>query len=353
MHNKILYQDYENIEKNNFQKKIKNNKPKKNKKKIFFIVSFLALFAIFYFLTLSPGKIKTDSIIEVSKGDSLYSLSKKLKDRELIKSQNLFKIISKIKKIDKNIHTGKYVIKPDDSIFDIIEKIKNNEVLDESINFTIFEGWPNYKIAESLEKKLSKMENNNFSKSKFLELAKEKEGFLWPDTYKINPDWSEEKIVKVFNDNYKKKIKKYLPFFKKDLEKKGKTEKEIITMASIVEAEAGNVAQNEKKMVAGILWNRIKIKMPLQADAVFSYIKQEHIDKVLYKNLKVDSEYNVYKNIGLPLGPIGNPGLAAIRGALYPKETDYLFYLTDDKLKFHYAISYRQHLINIKKYLKK
>ncbi len=335
-----------------FLQQEKKVKKKKFFPKIFFYLSILLFFlgSFFYYLTLPTGQNNNDVVVQVKKGDNANILAQKLKNKGLIKSEIVFKIVLKLKGVAGKIHVGKYNVTPDDTIFDIVKKIENNEIIDESIKFTIFPGWPNYKIAESLDK-IMKKNNIEFSKEEFLEKAKDKEGFLYPDTYSIDKESNIDQIIDQFYQNYKNKTRKYILNFKEYLENINKTEKEAIIMASIVEAEAGNVSMKEKRMVAGILWHRLEIGMPLQADAVFSYIKQKPIPKVLNEDLKVESEYNVYKKKGLPPGPIGNPALSSIRAALTPEESNYLYYLTDKKLKFHYAITYQKHLENQKKYI--
>ena len=113
-----------------------------------------------------------------------------------------------------------------------------------------------------------------------------------------------------------------------DIARSGKTERDIIIMASIIEGEANGVS--DRALISGILWRRIGIGMPLQADAA----------------------PETYKSTGLPKNPIGNPGIAAIRAAISPEKTSYLFYLHDKKGVIHYARTYSEHLRNISKYLK-
>ena len=110
--------------------------------------------------------------------------------------------------------------------------------------------------------------------------------------------------------------------------KTGKTEKEIITMASLIEGEAkGNI---DRGFISGILWKRLSMNMPLQVDVALE----------------------TYKTKGLPKNPIGNPGLEAIKAAIYPKDSAYLYYLHDKKGNIHYAKNFLEHQVNIRKYLK-
>ena len=115
-------------------------------------------------------------------------------------------------------------------------------------------------------------------------------------------------------------------------------------MASILEKEARKL--ETRKVIAGILWKRIEIGMPLQVDAVFGYIHATSTYSPTFEDLEVDSPYNTYTNRGLPPGPIGNPGLESIRAALEPTKTPYLYYLTGKDGFMYYAKTFDQHVAN-------
>ena len=121
-------------------------------------------------------------------------------------------------------------------------------------------------------------------------------------------------------------------------------------MASILEKEVPKT--EDRKIVAGILWKRIKIGIPLQVDAVFPYITQRKNKIITRDDLKIDSPYNTYLNKGLPPGPISNPSLDAIISAVSPKETKYLFYISDKKGVTRFASTLEKHNNNINKYLR-
>jgi len=107
---------------------------------------------------------------------------------------------------------------------------------------------------------------------------------------------------------------------------------------------------DDRKIVSGILWKRLELGMALQVDAVFPYITGKQ--KVLLEDLKIDSLYNTYLHKGLPPGPISNPGLDAIDAARNPKESPYLYYLSGNDGKTHFAKTFSEHLRNKEKYLK-
>jgi len=179
------------------------------------------------------------------------------------------------------------------------------------------------------------------------------EGYLFPDTYRLFASSTPEEIIIKMLSNFDKKL---TPEMRADIKASGKTIHEIITMASIIEKEAPIYAQTDSeaaKIISGIFWNRIKIGMGLQSDASLSYIYNDNKPIHSGEELEVDSLYNTYKYRGLPPGPIANPGLIAIKAAIYPSETNYYYFLTTlDGSAIYYAKTYEEHLRNKYKYLK-
>jgi len=133
------------------------------------------------------------------------------------------------------------------------------------------------------------------------------------------------------------------------IEKSKKSLKDVIIMASILEKEGNSFESN--KIIAGILWKRIEIGMPLQVDAVFPYIIGKNTYELTLEDLKVDSKYNTYLHKGLPPGPISNPGIYSILATLEPIKTDNLYYLSDKNGTMHYATNFEQHKKNKELYL--
>ena len=135
----------------------------------------------------------------------------------------------------------------------------------------------------------------------------------------------------------------------RDIVASGHTLSDIVIVASLIEKEARTIAN--KRIVAGILWNRLALGMPLQVDAVFGYIFNRDTYSPSFEDLKVDSPYNTYTHTGLPPGPISNPGFDSIDATLHPTKTDYLYYLTGSDNLMHYATTYAGHQTNQRTYL--
>jgi len=168
---------------------------------------------------------------------------------------------------------------------------------------------------------------------------------MFPDTYFFHPGQSTETILSVFDNNFRTKMFGV----QKQLAASGHTLDELVVMASILEKEASKT--KDRQMIAGVLWHRIDIGMPLQVDAVFPYIIGKNTFELTTDDLKFDSPYNTYKYKGLPPGPIDNPGLDSIVAAATPIKTKYIYFLSDKNGIFHYATTYAQHMAYRKQYL--
>ncbi len=172
------------------------------------------------------------------------------------------------------------------------------------------------------------------------------EGYLFPATYTISKDASEEAVLKQMLD-------KFNSIFTEEMKNKA-TElnmsvHEIITLASIVEREAAN--DSERDIVASVFYNRLNSKTYpyLESCATVQYILKERKAVLTNEDTKIDSPYNTYKNLGLPAGPIASPGLESIKATLYPASTDYLFFVLGNDGKHVFSKSYSQHLAAISK----
>lgn len=155
------------------------------------------------------------------------------------------------------------------------------------------------------------------------------EGYLYPDTYNIYKNAKPEELIQKMLDNFEKKYTEA-----KKNNKSRRSMQELITMASMIEREAK--VEKERPVIAGVIENRLAKKMKLQIDPTVLYTTTDGLynaKKVYYKDLKVKSAYNTYVNQGLPIGPICNPSVTAIKAAMNPSKHEYLYYRTDNTKK--------------------
>ncbi len=318
---------------------------KPNKK--FLIIVLLAFFSVsalfYYFFVISPADFPSNSIYSIEENRTLSEIASDAKKKHVVKSGLILKILTTLFSGNKGVISGNYVLNKKENVFEVAQRFASGDYRLSAVKVTVPEGFNIYEIAELLSK------NNdlrNFDRQEFIRLAKDKEGYLYPDTYFFLPYVKAKQILDTMEENFTRKIGP----IQKDIKKFNKTFKEVLTMASILEDEVPKA--EDRKIVAGILWKRIKMGMPLQVDAVFPYITQRKNKTTTRDDLKIDSPYNTYINKGLPPGPISNPSLDAIIAAINPVETKYLFYISDKKGITHFAKTLEEHNNNINKYLR-
>lgn len=291
-----------------------------SKKVLFYVFgSIVFVYLLFLFFLSAPTNFPVGIIVKIEQGDNLRSVSLKLKNAHIIRSRLLFEAFAIMYGGEKHLISSDYYLENKLSVYIVARRIVKGEHHMAPIVVTIPEGFDMVQIANTFFAKLQ-----NFDKNKFLLETKGLEGYLFPDTYFFLITDTETEVIKSMSVNFNNKIKSILPL----IVKAGKTEGEIITMASLVEREAkGDV---DRGFISGILWKRISLGMPLQ----------------------VDVAPETYRTKGLPKIPIGNPGLAAIKAAIYPQSSPFLYYLHDKNGVIHYAKSFAEHQMNIQKYLK-
>lgn len=284
-------------------------------------IVFLALIFIFYWLAFPPPEdFPSQSFIKVEEGFSVLQIGEKLKEDNVIRSRTVFALLARIMGLEKEIKSGEYFFDKPVSVVEIIKRLGAGDFGIRQLKVTIPEG--------SSLKDIVRIFNDfkNFKEDEFYLIAKDPslEGYLFPDTYFVLPNIDALGFVKIMKANFEKKISG----LGQEIQDSGYGLNEIITMASLIEKE---VFENEdKKIVSGILWKRMKIGMPLQVDAAY--------DTYLYK--------------GLPSAPICNPGLESIEAALRPVESPYLYYLSDKEGITHFAKTFEEHKLNKIKYLR-
>lgn len=313
----------------------------RHKREIFssLLVIFLWLVGNYFIYFSPPIGFPKETIVRISKGATIEDVAVSLVDKKFIQSKFIFKTLARFSQSGKII-AGDYRFKQPVNVFTLTRRLTNGEYGIEPVRVVILEGLNSREIAEFLAKKLP-----NFNKEFFISLAEKQEGRLFPDTYFIKPADDETDIVKMMTDNFDHQVIS----LRLELMSSGKSLNEILTMASLIELETRT--EESRRMVSGILWNRLKRDMKLQVDAVFPYIMEKYSLQLTIKDLQFDSPYNTYRYKGLPPGPVGNPGLDSIRAAINPTKTDYLYYLSSKDGTMHYAKNYQAHMINRQKYL--
>jgi len=287
---------------------------------------------------------KKPVIFVIPKGASINSIAQNLENEKLIRSRLVFYLLVKLNGYEKRIQAGDFRLTRNMSAPEIAEELTHGTL---DVWITIIEGMRTEEIAQILAKEL------NIPESVFLKAAEGKEGYLFPDTYLIPKTSTANQVVAILENNFQNKVDESL---KSRLAAKNLSLKEALIIASLLEREVQSF--EDKRIVAGILLNRLAVEMPLQVDATVQYalgynaVEQSWWKKNLTsKDLKIDSPYNTYLYPGLPPGPIANPGLESLLAVAQFQSSDYYYYLTDKKGIMHYAETYEGHSNNIAKYL--
>lgn len=325
------------------------------------IIKLIILVAVVLLVALSCeifGVFKSDDAITVNinDGSSLNEIIDVLEENDIISSKLMFKIAAY--KHNNQFKAGEHTI-TSRNYFSIIQEFKSVPY-SAGITVTIPEGYEQREIAMLLEEKglctVEEFNNSatidNFSEYWFLKGIKVRnyqlEGYLFPDTYNFSKSEGVRSIINRMLSNFDSKITEDMKNQAKTL---GRTFDEIITMASIVEREAADA--DEYKTVAGVFYNRLNKKTEaygyLQSCATVQYILRERKNVLSIADTKIDSPYNTYKYQGLPIGPVASPGLETIMAALYPQETDYLYFVADGKGNHYFAKTVEEHEINKRK----
>ncbi len=274
--------------------------------------------------------------INVPKGATTEKIANILVENDLIQSAVYFRVLAKIKGVDGSFQYGDFSLTtgmdPEEIMLILSQEGEKREV----VRFTIPEGFTLEQIAKRVEAQdlvkasvfMDAAENGNYG-YRFLEnlpdRPKRLQGYLFPATYEVYADASAEDII---SKMLMKFDEIFLDEYYEQAEKLGYTVDDIITIASMIEKEVR--VPEERPKVSGVIYNRLNIDMNLQMCSTIMYALEKPRDRVLYRDLEIESLYNTYKYPGLPLGPIANPGQPSIEAALYPENHSYLYFVLKD-----------------------
>lgn len=341
-------------------------------KKILFaivvFISFAAIGMLMYYSWLNKnafnGTASASNItkeFEIQEGEGSKVIGKKLEDAKLIENEKFFYFY--IWKTDTSnlLQAGVYELSPNMTIGEMVDKFSSGKIVDKTLKLTIPEGFTNKKIIAALNKKKPELVEefaeiinckclnqpdcgcDRYSKKydalKQVPLGVDMEGYLFPDTYFIDEEETGATLVSKFLNNFNKKVNKDL---REEINSQGKSLHEIITMASIIERETRT--DEDREIVSGIFWDRIRDDFPLQSCATLAYFLDTDKVQFSYEETQIDSPYNTYRNAGMPPGPISNPGIASIKAAIYPKSTEYYYFLSNPETgKMFYSKDLDEH----------
>jgi UPF0755 protein len=278
------------------------------------------------------GKVTTETMDVADLG----YVARTLKNNGIIQYEFLFRLYGKIAHADRQIDPGTYELNTNYDYRALVKKMQVGSGSQVEITLTFPEGYTMEQIFQKLEdNEVSSKEdlydaaaNYDFSYA-FLDGtetgdANRLEGFLFPDTYNFYQGMQASGVINKFLTNFHYKITADMW---NTLEKKSMTFQQLVAVASMIEKEAAD--DDERSVIASVIYNRLAADIPLCIDATIQYFLPEHVAYITEEQLQIDNAYNTYMYKGLPPGPICSPGMPSINAALSPATTGYYYYALD------------------------
>jgi len=321
-------------------------------------ILLICIFMMFVIYTvadfLSPLPIGNKSMeIEIPRGTTFRQAVEILSKEGLVRDKNLFLFLGRINGMERKIKAGYYSIQGPLSPLTIFRLLKKGQIFEYEI--TIVEGDSLREIAEKLS------ESNIISKEDFRKLSTDKEfisyhqidaptleGYLFPDTYRIPKGMDPKEAIGMMIVRMREK---YSGELKARTSEIGLSEREVLTLASIIEKEAE--ADNERPLISAVYHNRLKKGIPLQADPTCIYGIKSSGEKITEKDVRRKTPYNTYIIKGLPPGPIASPGIKSITAALYPAKVPYMFFVSNNDGTHRFSVTPEEHEVAVEIYRKK
>ncbi len=316
-------------------------------KKNLIIIAAAILFACFAYICAElflplPEEFGPKEIY-IPKGASYRQAVEILSIEHLVRDKKLFMFLGRLTGVDRRIKAGYYSMEEVERPFDVVMLLRKGKIIENIV--TIFEGDSLLEISEKLEEK------RIMDKETFKKIAKDKsflwaynidapsvEGYLYPDTYAFPKGIDPEEAVGIMIDKMREK-------YAYDLRMKsalmGFNEREVLTLASIIEKEA--VIEKERALISAVYHNRLRKNMLLQADPTTIYGIKSSKAKITLKDLKNKTPYNTYIKKGLPPGPIASPGLKSIIAAVYPENVPYLYFVSNNDGSHTFSVTSKDH----------
>lgn len=302
----------------------------------------------------APSSSTETTRVTVEPGTSVRELGARLEDEGVIRSRWLFEGWLRASGDAPRIQAGTYTFPRNRPLPAIVDMLVEGETV--LVSVTVPEGYRIEETAGPAARALAGVDSIEFARlaadsaladsllpdSFFSDPAagpSSLEGYLFPETYLVDPATDTRSLIGIMVDQF---IGTFDAEWRARADSFGRSVHEIVTLASIVEEEA-RVAE-ERTVIAGVFWNRLERGMPLEADPTVQYALGGHRERVLYRDLEVDSPYNTYRVAGLPPGPISSPGRASLQATLWPDSVPYLFFVaTGEGGRHAFSRSLREH----------
>lgn len=269
--------------------------------------------------------------ITIPAGASFRTVTDTVAARGLVSSRSWFRLLARIRGIDRSVKAGIYDLPADAGAWQLLSALEAGRVA--MIRFTAPEGLTLLDLADLVRERLDIPADQFLAAARDSALraelhveARTLEGYLLPETYNLPIPVTAEGLVHAMIAEFERQ---WLPAWDRRLDSLGMTRNQLLALAAIVEGEARH--DEERPVIAGVYSNRLRVGMPLQADPTVQYAVElatgERKQRLLYKDLEIQSPYNTYLHSGLPPGPVNSPGIRSIEAALYPAAVPWLYFV--------------------------
>ena len=312
---------------------------------LFFLFLCVLVLGGWFFWQIQLSAIDTTNTTKqefvVAQGTATHAVADNLQSQGLIRNALAFLLYMKLSGMDGKIQKGTFTLSQNMSCQQIAQQLTHGI---QDVWITVIPGKRADEIADLLQNKLPSYQPS------WRAQLEAREGYLFPDTYQFSHDATIEQIISIMTSNFDQKYQQALTHNTTHL-----TQQQAVILASIVQREAPSGIDMRK--VASVLENRLNLGMALQVDATVQYaLGYQPQEQTWWKknltatDLQIVSPYNTYTNPGLPPTPISNPDLEALEAVLNPADTNYLYYISDNKGVMHYAATLEEHNANIRTY---
>lgn len=284
------------------------------------------------YLAYAPVEVAPAVRVLIERGDGSSMIANKLDDAGVLKSRTAFRVLARLRGVDRRLRPGLYEFEGPTRLNDVIDILRDGRAV--TVTVRVLEGWTIDQMAYYFDQELI------FDSTKFIDVTQDRdilreqnvpidnlEGYLLPDTYEFFWGVKAREVVETMANANKR-------LFETDsilarMAELGWSRHEVLTLASMIEAETGLI--DERAIISGVFHNRLDRGMLLQCDptVVYGMGGLAPGQRLLRKHLTIESDYNTYLNPGLPPGPICNPGRSSIYAALYPAETDAIYFVAN------------------------
>ncbi|MGD8367524.1 MAG: endolytic transglycosylase MltG [Desulfobacterales bacterium] len=302
-----------------------------------------------YARTPARGTAQT-KILTVSPGDSFSTIADRLAAEELIAAPAKFRRYARLRGFDKQVKAGEYELSAAMPPRQILAAFVQGKV--RLHRLTIPEGYDLAQIASAVADAGLCTEKDFLAAARNTELVKQMglsgetfEGYLFPDTYFFPRNEAPEQIIAAMVARFRSV---FTEAWRKRADKLGLSVHQVVTLASIIEKETG--VSEERPMIASVFHNRLSRNMRLESDPTVIYGLDTFDGNLTRRHLRTPTEYNTYKIKGLPPGPIASPGRASLEAALFPAQTDYLYFVSKNDGTHHFSATFREHRAAVRKY---